>query len=498
MLAIFEPDEYYPLRFVFNMIQPAESVGQAVRNFVFYKYYFYGFPYFSASALSLLPVSLLGKLNDTALVMVVLRQVVSILPLLAAILLLVQIQTGFRSYRSIILLLLLLSVPAVVRNNFWWHPDGLAILFSTLVIVFLNRDQLKFGRDFYLAAAMCGISAATKGIGFYFFLTISVYIVYGYLKKTATVKSLIMAGVGFLLVMGCAYFLASPMLISEVARTSYFSIMQKQSALMYAGFEVVYEKGWTASLPALTEYYGSIPFLLAALSACLFGIVTDRDRLLHLVILTWLIPISVLVFWITHFKFQYWLPVALPLLSSVVIFMPDDLSWKGIRSRVSIQNVTHLVMVAVVAVQFLLFVSVDVRRYEEQVNRAEENPFIQFYDLARKALEPLGSRDIFMYHDVQMYVPDTRHWDTKSTLKVLDYGYIQSNDFDAILLMQQRIYDYRNPDAQGINPAEFAQSQKFYRDAHEGAIQGYRLVFRNEFGLVFVRDDLYEQFFATK
>ena len=501
MVAVFEPDEYYPLRFVFNMIQPAESVGQAVRNFVLYKYYFYGFPYFAASALSLIPVSLLGRLNDTSVVMVVLRQAVSVLPMLGVVLLLIQLQTRFQSYKSIVLLLLLLSVPAVVRNNFWWHPDGLAILFSTLVIVFLNRDQLKFGRDFYLAAVMCGVSAATKGIGFYFFLSVSVYIVYGYLMKSRPVKALMWASLGFLAAMGIAYLCANPMLVSETARNSYFSIMQKQSALLSSGYQVVYARGFFVALPTLTEYYGSVPFLLVALSACMFGILQDRDRLLNLILLTWLVPISVLIFWITHFKFQYWLPVALPLFSSLALFLPDTISWSWFRDKFMPKNLLgflpQFIALTIAVVQFFLFVLADIQRYEEQVNRSENNPAIQFYDLAQKALEPLGSRDISLYHDVQMYVPDTRHWDTESTLKILDYGYIQSNDFHVILLMQQRIYDYRNPDAQGIDPGEFALSQKFYRDAQDGTINGYKLVFRNDFGLIFVRDDLYLRFFEA-
>ena len=501
MVAVFEPDEYYPLRFVFNMIQPAESVGQAVRNFVLYKYYFYGFPYFAASALSLIPVSLLGRLNDTSVVMVVLRQAVSVLPMLGVVLLLIQLQTRFQSYKTIVLLFLLLSVPAVVRNNFWWHPDGLAILFSTLVIVFLNRDQLKFGRDFYLAAVMCGVSAATKGIGFYFFLSVSVYIIYGYLMKSRPVKALMWASLGFLAAMGIAYLCANPMLVSETARNSYFSIMQKQSALLSSGYQVVYAKGFFVALPTLTEYYGSVPFLLVALSACMFGILQDRDRLLNLILLTWLVPISVLIFWITHFKFQYWLPVALPLFSSLALFLPDTISWSWFRDKFMPKNLLgflpQFIALTIAVVQFFLFVLADIQRYEEQVNRSENNPAIQFYDLAQKALEPLGSRDISLYHDVQMYVPDTRHWDTESTLKILDYGYIQSNDFHVILLMQQRIYDYRNPDAQGIDPGEFALSQKFYRDAQDGTINGYKLVFRNDFGLIFVRDDLYLRFFEA-
>ena len=501
MLAIFEPDEYYPLRFVFNMIQPVDSIKQAITNFVFYRYYFYGFPYFGASALSLLPLSLLGKLNHTPLVMSILRQGISVLPMLATILILVNLQTQFKSYKSIALLAFLLSVPAVVQNNFWWHPDSLAILFATLVIVFLNKDGLQFGRNFYLAAVMCAVSAATKGIGFYFFLSVFAYIVYGYYKKAQTLKALLQAGLGFLLSMTVAFFIANPMLASANARNAYISTMQKQMGMMSTGFEVVYSKGFLSSLPLLTEYYGSILFLLVALLASTLGMVQDKERrLLNIIILTWFVPLSVMVLGVISFKYQYWLPVALPLFSSLVFFLPDGDSLHGISSetlkKIPVRLAVQAVSLIVIVVQFVLFVRADTQRYMAQLNRMEGNPSIQFYGLAVEALEPLPSREVFMYHDVQMYVPATKNWNTDSTLKLLNYDYISSNDFDVVMLMQQRIWDYTQSNVQGIEVEEFDQSQMFYRDANDGEIKGYRLVFRNEFGLVFVKDEIYREYFA--
>jgi hypothetical protein len=95
-----------------------------------------------------------------------------------------------------------------------------------------------------------------------------------------------------------------------------------------------------------------------------------------------------------------------------------------------------------------------------------------------------------------MYVPGTKNWKTDSTLKLLNYDYIFSNDFDVVMLMQQRIWDYTQSGAQGIEAEEFRLSQEFYRDANEEKLKGYHLVFRNDFGLVFVKDELYQQHFA--
>jgi hypothetical protein len=498
MVAVFEPDEYYPLQFVLEMIRPADSIGQAIRHFIFYRYYFYGFPYFGASALAVLPLGLLGKLGNTSLVMVFLRQFISVLPMLGAILLLVHIQTRFRSYKSIVLLVFLLSIPAVVANNFWWHPDSIAILFAMLVIFFLNRDELRFGRDFYLAAVMCGFCAAAKLIGFYFFLSILVYILYALFTKKRSLKSLLGASFAFIACMGTAFVFANPMLLSRSARVAYFTTMQKETVLISSGYETVYAKGFLASLPLLTEYYGSILFLLIAVLACGLSIYQNKNRLLNIIILSWLLPISVMIFWVTHFKYQYWMPVALPLFSSLVYFLPDKLSLDRLRDKISLKTAGFALAGIIIFTQWALFVRADIQRYQERLHRADENPAIQFYGLASKAMEPIGTRDVKVYHDVQMYVPVTPHWETESTLKLLNYDYIQSNDFDVILLMQQRIYDYLNPSAQGIDPGEFAVSQTFYRNANEEALKGYHLVFRNEFGLVFVKDDLYQEAYTNE
>ncbi|HZW04971.1 MAG TPA: hypothetical protein VFF68_13640, partial [Anaerolineaceae bacterium] len=190
MVLALSPDEAVPLPYVLEMIQPAETVKQALINFAFYDYYFYGYPHFAVSALALLPLALAGRLADTPLVMVTLRQVVSVLPMLLAVLGLVYLQTRFRSYKAVVLFVFLLSVPALVQNNFWWHPDSLAILFAVGAILFLDHDDLRFGRSFYLAAAMCGIAAQIKGIGFYFFLAVGVYLLIGYFGKKAALPRL--------------------------------------------------------------------------------------------------------------------------------------------------------------------------------------------------------------------------------------------------------------------------------------------------------------------
>ena len=64
------------------------------------------------------------------------------------------------------------------------------------------------------------------------------------------------------------------------------------------------------------------------------------------------------------------------------------------------------------------------------------------------------------------------------------------------LLLEQRIRDYLNPNVTGIDPALFARNQQFYRDADNQTITGYHLVYRDSFGLIFVRDELYQEYYS--
>jgi hypothetical protein len=486
MVQMFEPDEAAPLPYVLRMIAPADSLDHALRAFVFYEYYYYGFPYFAASALALLPVQWAGRIADLPLVMLVLRQVISVLPMLAALLILVYLQDGFRTYRSVVLYLFLLSIPAVFANHLWWHADSLTFLMVVLVFFFLARDDLRFGRNFILAAAFCGIATATKLVGLYFFLVIALSLLLGLLVRNASWKRLVGMAAVFIGVMALAFVIANPFLLSHWARQAYIWTLNKQTGLLAQGYGIQYAKGLSAAWPLIRQYYGEAFFLLVALAAVLWGILRGKRQILHAQILVWFLTVTVSLIWLTHFKYQYWLPAALPLFSCLIVLLPEK--WPSpIHPRKT--QLAWLVVVVAVAVQFAIFVTGDGIMVQQQVHRAEKNSTIQFYDQAVGALKPLGDRPLHVYYDYRLYVPETPGWTVETNYELLEYGYIQERNFDVLLLLKQRIQDYLNPNAVGIDSAAFARSQQFYRDADNGTIQGYTLVYRNDLGLVYVRND---------
>jgi hypothetical protein len=492
MVAMFEPDEAACLPTVFHMTAPAESLEKALRAFIFYDYYYYGFPFFGYSAALLLPLRWLGGIGNIPLVMLVLRQGVSVLPMLLALLLLVYMQDGYRTYRSPLLFVFLLSVPAVLANDFWWHADSLTFLFVVLTLFFLWRDRLNFGRNFVLAAIMNGIAVAAKLVGLYFFLCVGLTLVLGLLLKKASWKRLAAMALAYIGVMALAIVAANPFLLSHWARAAYFQTMVKQSELLSQGYGVVYGKGFLVSWPIVNRFYGEWPLLLVSLGAVIWGIARGKDRLLHSLILAWFIPLSISVFWFTHFKYQYWLPVALPLFSCLVVLLPER--WKDLRIP-PFNRILRVAGLLVILAQFGGFALGAVNDYSSRLHRAEGNARIEFYQQAVQALRPLPQGPLHVYYDYRMYMPETPGWSAETNFDLLDYAYIQQGHFDVLLLLEQRIKDYLSPNAVGINPEQFALNQAFYRDAEKASINGYHLVYRDEVGLVYLSDRLYAQYF---
>ena len=187
MLSVFEIDEYAQYSHVIDMLTPGDTLYQTARNFLIYLHYFYGYPFYFFSALALLPLKLILGGNWTAqtpLIVMTLRQMINVLPLIASAMLLVHMQTKFKSlWKSVALFLLLLILPGTVVNDLWWHPDGLATLVVVLTLFFLDRDELRFGHNFWLVAVSCGVGASIKYMGAFFVLAIPVYIVWGIVTK---------------------------------------------------------------------------------------------------------------------------------------------------------------------------------------------------------------------------------------------------------------------------------------------------------------------------
>ena len=494
MVSMYEPDEGAAYDVIERMTLPKGRLDEQILRFILYDYYHYGFPFFGLAGLTALPFRLTGNFGNTPALMAALRQVVSVLPSLLGILILVYMQDRFSSWRSIALFLLLNLLPGVVRNNLWLHPDGLAFLFTTIVIYFLWRDQRQFKKFFYIAALFCGVLIATKLIGVYFFLTIATLLIIGILRKELSFKQAVGKGLIFMGVMGLGVLAANPFMFDLHALGKYAFTFMKQMGAITKGYELVYATGLSEAIKPLQEAFGQLFFILMILMALVFGAFRGKDRHLYIILLTWFIPLTVVVLLVSHFKYQYWLPAIVCAASALSLLLPGN-SQAQITPRLG--KPLALLASTLILLQAGLFIPVDFSILQDQVHRTDNDPRILFYEKAILTLTPLTAKGAHVYYDYRLYMPDKAKWWQETRFEMLDYGYIENGNFDALFLLKQRILDYTNPNAIGINPGELVVARVFYNDAASGTIKNYVLLFEDEIGKVFVRKDVCIANFAT-
>lgn len=482
MVRIFEPDEAAVLPVIQKMVAPKGSLDDFIRGFIFYGYYYYGFPFFGLSGLIALPFQWFEKIQNTQLLMLALRQLISVLPTIFALIIIVYLQDGFRTFRSVLLFLFLLMIPAVFQNSLWLHPDGLVLLLSALVLLFLVKDNRSLGKNFFISAAFCGILIATKLVGAFFFLAVGLVLIWSLAEKRVTWKKAILSAIGYLFIMAVFFVISNPFLLSEWGRIEYLNIARKQSNMLSSGYGVIYGKGIKSLWPILNNYYGEFIFLFTTVVVLILSFYDKKKNFLSALILAWFVPLTVYLFFFIHFKYQYWLPVALPLFSVwILVLRPKD----EFTKMKPLLKAFNIIFVVILTVQVFLFVRQNLDTAKQHFFREKSNPSIQFYENVRQVLNSELDEPLSVYFDYRLYLPDDNSWQKTTSFDLLTYDYIQDYDFDILLLQQQRIKDYLQEGLIGVDPNEFEKSQIFYRDADKGLVDGYVLVFRDSVGLVF-------------
>mgnify|MGYP000344963469 CR=1 FL=1 len=501
MLAVFEPDEFAQYPHVIRMLTPGKNLAETVFNIVVYRHFYYGYPFYVASALVLLPLRLVGELQSTPWVMLTLRQMISVLPMILSVLLLVYLQTRFRNlWGALVLFALLLSVPAVVRNNLWWHPDSLTILWIVLTFFFLDRDDLSFGKNFLLAAVTCGLAVGTKLIGLFFFLAIPTYIAWGFFSRRINLRRAMTAAVVFVAVMVLTVVLTNPLLLHPEGRARIIATQQRQQAAMSFGWAVAYAKGPASWLGIITEYYGRWFFIALAFIAAALGALRSSRRLLYTLILVWAVPFALyILFFIAIKPRHFFLPIALPLYSCLAFVLPFYDTGNQTNLTAGLLRWAALVLIAV---QLVLNVVSGVTQFNEALYREAWSDSLKFYaELERRHLACLQADfKPVIYRDVRAYVPPSDRWQVEMKWGLVDYDYIRQLNPDLVILQQQRIKDYTLAEAveNAADSAQMERTYRFYQDAAQGRLAGYRLLLQDGFGAAFARQDRYELFLCGK
>jgi len=508
MISIFEPDESAQYAHPLRMLSGGETLKAAARRFVYYQHYYYGFPFYASSAVfALLPAKILVGLGNTQLNMLLLRQMVSVLPMILAVLVFVYLQTRFTSYlSSLALFIFLLTVPAVFKNSTWWHPDSLAILFISLTFFFLNRDELRFGKDFYFAAAACGLATATKLLGLFFFLAIPAYILIGYLQKRITLGSASRCALGFVFVMALTFVIANPFLLNPEHRARALKIQTNQAEAMSLGWNVLYSKGPVAWYPMIKEMYGQLIFIVLAFALTLISIWKNHNRLLNLLILAFTFPFLIYVLFTIVIKpTHFLLPAALPLYSGLagmftVIPLPRFSGNALATFRKQFPNLLWAVLaLPIPGYQAYSNLAWDVQHYHHSVNKESESEEVRFFtELNERYLSKLPEgMPLNVFRDVRAYFPQRGSWAVTVRSRPANYAIIEAQNTYLVILWYQRALDYTQEGVldTAIDRAKMELAYQFYTDVRADRLKGYALLYRTECCSAFLRADLYQQYF---
>lgn len=336
-------DEYVIYPILRNVLTPGENFSGTLYHHYIHEDYHYGYPFYAVSSLFMYPIRLIAGpdfMERIDLTLPTLRIMVSVVPLMLGCLILVFMMTRFENpwLSTAVYLFLLTPRGTMMNNQGFWHPDGLNFLFICAALYFMQRDRLRYGRNFFLSAFFVGLSAATRLFGFFFFLAVFVYLLYGYLRRILTFRRTFMCGLVFILVMVVSILWADPFLFRADARQHMMDILTEKTGEMSTGYNADfsdpkndYRPGWDAWYPAFedhfTEMFCFFYLVISLGTACFAG----RHQWTYRLTALWWVVVSVYLIWFVAVKStQYVLPMMLPLMSCIFA-LPRAL--EGIRSR---------------------------------------------------------------------------------------------------------------------------------------------------------------------
>lgn len=325
------PDEDVIYPDVVNMLIPGSTFTETLRDSFIISSWWYGYPYFPMSALTLvIPRLIYGAdfANQVTLNLLFMRQFISVLPMVAALILLIYMVNEFRHiWASIGMFLVLGLIPGVVHYNIrFWHPDSIIVLLVLLTIWLLKRDRLRFGRDFYLAAFCVGLNAVIKVWGLFFFLAIGGYLLAGWFTKKLDFWKMVKAGLFFILVMAGSILITSPSITIPWNLKTYIAELQEYYPVMRQGYDEpdpqgVYRLGLQAWMVFFRMHFMQDFFFYFSCFALITGSLLGTQKTLNRLILAWCSVTGIfLVGWIAVKSFQYLLPLMIPLYGAAFLF----------------------------------------------------------------------------------------------------------------------------------------------------------------------------------
>ena len=384
MLAVFEIDEFAQFPHLIRMLTTGDTFYQSVRNFFVYLHYFYGYPFYFFSAIVSFPIKIFfgnSWSSQTQILLTVLRQMITVLPMVVSILIWVYLFTGFKSlWKSIAGFLLLISIPAVFNNNFWWHPDSLAFLFVTLTFFSFYKDNFSFKWFFWIAALMTGFAIGTKHLGEFFVLVVPLYLLLGVIRKQISSKKAAGLATGFVFVMILGVIISNPLLLLPIERGEIFRYQLIQWRETTQGSLVAHQSySFTDFYQYLYNQSGGVIFLILAIFSLLYNIIKKEFYWKYILILAWLIPYGVMIFGGSSLRTHYMIPFVIPLFAATLTLLPDSQPGK-------FRKLISFVVLMGLLIQLWISFSYDISKYKQVLQREKTSESIQFYKIFQNEL----------------------------------------------------------------------------------------------------------------
>ena len=495
MLEVFEVDEYAQYPHVIRMLTPGDGVYQTVRNFFIYLHYFYGYPFYFWSAVSILPLKLFRSVwpGNTRVIVCVLRQMLSVLPMILSAGLLTRVITKFRQIiPSVVLYILLLTMPAVLQNDLWWHPDSLTLLFLCLTFYFLDKDELRCGKYFLFAAAACGAAVGTKYLGLYFALSIPAYLVCCLIRGTIAFRQLLIKAGLFLLVMAAFILISDPLLLLPQERAEIIGIMKQQTELSGTGIFLRYDGSFLENgrLPGwLTDNFLRFPWLVLSvlgLFVSLFFRKDQKQQALAIAFFFYLLTACFVNLNAAASRMHYYLPILLPLaarLPDLTVCIPE-------RYRKS----ASVLLCLIIAVQIGINLKTDTGLLAIHLHREETSGSIALYKTLESEFLPLpevpAERMTRVFRDWKAYFPEQEGYAVETDWELGSFAFIEEWHPDLILLEKENIRAYSSDSIldNAVNTDRMRDAVEFYSAAAGKQLPGYDYLFENDFGVVFRKD----------
>jgi len=172
-LSLYSIDEYAFHGSLVTMYDGLISFD--IRKLFSFSFYSYGFGFFFLNLLATAPFFASDNIEMT----IYIPRIITSLFAVGSLYLIYKIAIHhIDKYSSILISLLVLSMPGFWRNALWFHPDWMMVFFIVLSIYFFTKDNFKNKKYFWWAIVSLGFAISTKIQAITFLPFLFVYIFY--------------------------------------------------------------------------------------------------------------------------------------------------------------------------------------------------------------------------------------------------------------------------------------------------------------------------------